>query len=83
MTDTGVQGLPFDLVLKFEGNTQNPQMFFGEDVHDVLQGLLDHYGTLLVQINWFDSKLKVIVPAHIPPIDTASVTPQEGRTAVE
>lgn len=53
---------PFDLLLRFKGSLDNPEIILEEYTRDVLIGLLNHYSNINVRINWFADGLTVHVP---------------------
>lgn len=63
---TGVKLKSFDLMLRFTKGTVQPELFMDELVKQLLDGLLDRYGQIIVKVNWWDNDLTVIAPNEIP-----------------
>lgn len=63
---SGVKGQSFDLILRFNNNATQPEMFLDENTKLILEGLIERYGEILVKINWWDSGLIVIAPNEVP-----------------
>ena len=59
------QGVPinqFDIILRFQNNTDQPEIWTDELVKEVLQAYIKQFGEIIVKINWWSKDLMVIAP---------------------
>lgn len=66
---SGVQVEPFDILLRFNIKGKPPEVYIDADTKLLLDGLIEHYGEIVVKVNWFTTGLAIIAPNTLPSQD--------------